>query len=416
MRGGGGCSDDARAAAVMRGKLMGSLRNKMTLTFGLIVLIGCLVLWFVSENRAGSALEAEAREAMLKVAKQAAETIDSRIQARIYAVESLASVDVIRGKSGDRESTLEEKINVLREEQKRAESLGFKQFGIADTQGNAVFSDGKAVNIADRDYFKEALGGKTAVSSTIVSKLDNSVVFAFAALIHHYATNEITGVLVGVVDAAKLSELIGGITYARTGYALAVDSTGKTIAHKDIQRVTSQENIIELARSNQALAGLAEIVSKMARGEEGVGTYTYQGQEKIIAYAPVKTTGWSVAVTAPKAEVLARASGLKTSMLLVSLVIIIVALLFTFAMSQNIAKPIVNLTRITKRFAEYDFTFDEKDEAVNYLKRRDEIGQMANALAEMQMNIISMIKRLKENSKTIASSSENLSAASEEIA
>lgn len=401
--------------AEMKEKRTGSLRTRMTVLFGLIVLFGCLVLWFVSENRAGSALEAEARDAMQKVARQAADTIDSRIQARIAVVESLANNIIIRGRWGDREATPDDKLKVLRDEQQRLTNL-FEQLGIADAQGNAFFSDGSIDVIADRDYFKESIAGKTAISSTIVSKMDSSVDFVFAAPIHHYSTGEITGVLVGIADAAKLSELIGGITYARTGYAIVVDRTGKTIAHKDIQRVTSQENIIEMARSNKDLAPLAEIISRMARGDEGVATYTFQGQEKIIAYAPVKTTGWSIAVTAPKAEVLSRADGLRSSMLLVSLLIIMVALALTFAMAQNIARPIINLSGIVKRFAEYDFSFDEKDKVVSYLKRKDEIGQMANALAGMQMNVISLIKELKKEAQTLAGSSENLSAASEEIA
>ncbi|KUK31700.1 MAG: Methyl-accepting chemotaxis protein TlpA, partial [Thermoanaerobacterales bacterium 50_218] len=388
----------------------------MIVLFGLIVLIGCLALGLVSEDRAGSALEAEAKEAMLKVVKQAAETVDSRVQARMYVVESIANRNVIRGIQGDHEATLEEKLEALRDEQKRAESLGFKQFGITDKYGNAFFSDGSRANIADRDYFKAALGGRTVVSSTLVSKLDNSIVFAFATPVRHYATNEITGVLIGVMDGTRLSQLMASVTYGRTGYATAVDSTGKTIGHKDTERVISEENILEQAKSNQALAPLAEIVSKMAKGEEGVATYTFQGQEKLMAYAPVKTTGWSIAVTAPKTEVLEKVASLKQSVLLVSILIILVALALTFVMTRTITTPIIDLTRIVKRFAEYDFRFDENDKAAQHLKRKDEIGQIANALATMQTNILSLIKALRTDAQTLSSNSESLSAASEEIA
>lgn len=81
----------------MIGKLSGSLRTRMTVLFGLIVLIGCLVLWLVSQNRAGSALEAQVQEALLKTAKEAAETVESLIQTRIYVVEGIAARNVIRG-------------------------------------------------------------------------------------------------------------------------------------------------------------------------------------------------------------------------------------------------------------------------------------------------------------------------------
>jgi methyl-accepting chemotaxis protein len=195
-----------------------------------------------------------------------------------------------------------------------------------------------------------------------------------------------------------------------------VDNAGKTIAHKDVQRVLSEERIGEQAKYDQSLAPLAAVVSKMAQGEEGVEEYTFQGQDYVIAYAPIETTGWSVALTAPKAEVLEKTATLNQSMLSLSLFIIVLALILTFAMATNVATPITNLTKVVKRLAAYDFTFDEKNKAVRYLKRTDEIGQMANALAEMQKNIISLVRELKTDAQTLSGNSESLSAASEEIA
>lgn len=397
----------------MTGKLNGSLRMKMTILFGLIVLIGCLVLFFVSENQAGRALEAEAKEAMLKVAKQVAATQDSRNQMRIYTVESLANRNVIRGIQGDREATLEEKMKALSDEVKRAESQGFKRFGIADKNGEIIYHDGSKANIADRDYFKAALGGKTFVSTSIVSKVDNSVVFIYATPIYHYATNEIIGVLTGTVDGAKFSELVGSITYARTGYAFAVDSTGKTIAHKDAERVTGQENIIELAKSNQSLSPLAGVISKMANGEEGIATYTFQGQKRIIAYAPIKTAGWAIAVTAPSAEVLERATGLRQSVLLVSSLIILVALVLTFIMAKTITAPLVLAVDHLGLIAGGDFTRPVPEV---FLRRKDEIGKLVHAIDKLQANLRPLLSSLREDAKTLSGNSETLSATSEEIA
>lgn len=395
----------------MKEKLMGSLRVRMTVLFGLVVLIGCLVLSLMSERRTEQALEIEAKDAMLKVAKQAAETQDSRIQARLCLVKSVAAQDVIRGRWGEREAKLDEKMAALRSEMQTAAELGFKQFGIADRDGNTFFSDGGKANIADREYFKIALSGETAVSSTIVSRDDDSVVFAYAAPIRHYATNEITGVLVGLVDATMFSNLVADVTYARTGYAFAVDGNGKTIAHKDIERVLSQENLIEQAGSDNSL--LAEAVSRMARGEEGVSTYTFQGQERIMAYAPVKSTGWSLAVTAPAAEVLEEVSSLKHSLLTLSVVIIIIALLLTYVMARTIATPLIVVEKHLGHIAGGDFTqlVPEK-----FLNMKDEIGKLARAVDGIQAGIRPLLSDLKDSAKILSGNSENLSAASEEIA
>ncbi|WXJ95138.1 Methyl-accepting chemotaxis protein McpB [Neomoorella carbonis] len=385
----------------------------MTALFGIIVLVGSLLLAIVSQNRAGSALDSQAEEAMFKMVQQAAETVNSRVQARMYVMETIANNNIIRGRSGDREATLEEKLETLREEQKRAKGLGFRRFGIADKAGNAVYSDGSKANLADREHFRAAIGGKTFVSSTIVSKVDKSVIFAYATPIRHYATNEIIGVLIGIVDAAKFSELVADITYGRTGYAIAVDSTGKTIAHKDADRVIGEENIVEEAKSNPSLESLAAVISRMAQGEEGVAHYTLQGQKNLIAYAPVKSTGWSVAVTAPEVEVQEKTASLRSSLLVVSLIIILVALVLTFMMARTITSPLVLAVDDLGLIANGDFT---RPVSEKYLRMKDEIGKLAQAIDRLQANLRPLLSGLRDDAKTLAGNSETLSAASEEIA
>ena len=392
-----------------------SLKSRMLVSFGSTVLAACLLLSLLSYYQANRAIEGEAMEAMQRAARQAAETLDNHIQTGIGVVETLANRNIIRGKWGERESTLDEKLQLLGEELKRLSSSRFKDFVIADREGNAYTTAGTRVNVADREYFKSAVTGKTVVSSTIVSKADGSVVFTYSVPVRHYATGEITGVLIGVVDAEKFSELLSGVTYARTGYAVVVDSTGKTIAHKDYERVKSQENILEQAKSNQSLAPLASIVARMARGEEGVAAYTFGGQQKIIAFAPVNTTGWAVSITAPVAEVMEKTASLKRAMALASALIVLAALGLTLLLSGNIARPIADLTEIMEKLAKYDFTFDEGHRAVEYLKRKDEIGQFARSMAAMQTNVIELVKEIQAGAQNLAAHSQELAASAEEV-
>ncbi|ABS61279.1 methyl-accepting chemotaxis protein [Fervidobacterium nodosum] len=390
-----------------------SLKMRIAVLFGLIVLIGCLILFFISENQAGKALEAEAKEAMLKVAKQLAETQNSRIQAKFYIIEMIANRNIIRGIWGEREATLEEKINVIKSEAKKGESLGFKQFGIADKQGNAFLSDGSKANISDKEYFKEALSGKTVVSSSLISKVDNSLVFVCATPIRHYKTNEIIGVLFGVIDGTSLSDPIKSVTYAKTGYAFAVDATGKTIAHKEIERVLKQENIIDLAKQDQSLVPLANIVSKMTKGEEGIGEYTFKGVREFIAYSPIGSTGWSIAVVAPASEILARASGLSKFMLITSIIIIIIAVLLILLFTRSITTPLIVAVNHLGVIANGDFTMPVPE---IYLKRKDEIGLLAKAIDKLQADIKPLLANLKDGVGILSTNSESLTSVSEEIA
>lgn len=71
------------------------------------------------------------------------------------------------------------------------------------------------------------------------------------------------------------------------------------------------------------------------------------------------------------------------------------------------------MTSIIERLSNFDFTLDESNEA-NYLKRKDEIDTISNALSKMQGNIVDLIKNINEKAEQVASSSEELSSNSEE--
>ncbi|MGB9886635.1 MAG: methyl-accepting chemotaxis protein [Moorellales bacterium] len=396
----------------------GSLRSKMTVAFGLIVLVGCAVLSYIGQDRATRALESEAQEAMLRVARQAAETVDNRLLSRVYIVEAVANGLVVRGKVGEREATWEERLEALRQEHQRVKGLGFLEFGLADKEGNVTFvsSDNpepKSANVADREYFRAALRGETAVSSSLISKVHNVVVFAVAAPVRDPASNEVKGVLVGGIEGSRFTGIISNVTYGQSGYALVVDGTGKLVAHKEAERVMAQENLLEQAKADPSLAAWAEVVERMTRREEGVAFCSLNGQEQVVAFAPIKTTGWSLALVAPKAEVLSRVSSLKHYLLLASILIVLLALGATFVLAGSIISPLKAAVRHLGLFAGGDFTEPVPE---RLLRLRDETGRVLQALERLRESIRPLIGQVREQVKALAQAAESLSTASEGIA
>ena len=394
-------------------KFRQSLKLKMLLLFGGLVFVACAVLAGVSLYEADQAVKQEAEEAMLKVAAQTGQTVEERLNARLMVLDTIANRNVIRGMSGGKETTLEEKIAALQQEMGRLQEQGFKYLGLADREGNLVLTTGQRINIADRDYFQKAMQGKSNLSSVVVSRIDNALSIHYACPVRHYATGEITGVVVGVVDAKKISDLISKVSYAQTGYAFIVDSAGKTIAHRDYSRVEAGENILEKAKTDPSLASLAEIVSRMAKGEEGKGVYTYQGEEKLVCYTPIKLTGWSLAMAAPVSEILVRTASLERGIILVSLVLILLALGVAYFVAQMLVNPLVLAVDHLGLIAKGDFTMPIPDQ---YLKMKDEVGRIAQAIDALQNQMRPVLRSITESSKSVAANSESLSAVSQQIA
>lgn len=366
------------------------LHHKFILLFGGIILISCLLLGYISITRSEKALEAEAGQAMLKLAEQAADTIDARINANVYVLQSLATWDLIMGIKDNRETTLEEKINALKGELKWASELGFIQFGIIDKNGSACFTNGKRLDVGSPDYLKKALQGNPVIlSSSILSEIDPASSSAIVYPIYHYADGEITGVLVGIISQQELNEMVKNISYGKSGYAFIVNENGKIIAHKYFSG--SVGNIPELEKENKIPASLSRILLDMSKGQSNINSYMVRNEKKIIAYAPIKNTKWSIAVTAPQAEVIEKASVLKHNILIISLLIILAAILATFSVANMVTKPINNLAEHANHMAQGDFT-----QKVNskFMHCHDETGKLAHAFNNMTGKIRILLKEV----------------------
>lgn len=107
-------------------------------------------------------------------------------------------------------------------------------------------------------------------------------------------------------------------------------------------------------------------------------------------------------------------SGMVIKTIITMLIICIIALaIILFFTNKLMVKPIISLTDIVKNLANLDFRFNEKHEAIKYLKRTDEIGIMTNAIATMQQNVSEFISKVNDVIDQVAASSEELTATSQ---
>lgn len=311
---------------------------KMTVVFGVLIVTMLLILTHMSETLSYAALKNESSKSMLLVARQSALDVNNQIIARKLLLEEIASKDIIRGMYGNREATLEERLEHLSQSYDRVKNFGFLRMGIVDQNGIVTYQTGKKVDISDRPYIKTVLlEGKTLVTSTIFGKLKHDLVIIYATPIRNHTTNKIIGVLTGVTDAKAFSNYIGSITYKDSGYGIVIDETGKTIAHKEYKkRVLTQENILK--KNLPSLHPLITIMTEMMKGKEGTGNYTFDGVKELIAYAPIKETGYSLAIVAPESVVYKEAIKEKNALRAISLSIIIISTIMVSFIARRIVK------------------------------------------------------------------------------
>ena len=386
---------------------MKSIRNEFILIFMAFTVFISAALGIVSTIKAKTAVTNQVEFALEKMAVEGAKLVSTRIGNQIDFLETLSENWVI--------SEDVHPDNIIEALKKETQRMDYQSIGVANPEGTVIDSDGTTENVANKEYFIRALRGESYISDVHTSEITGELIIIYAVPIKR--DNKVIGVLAGVRDGNNLSNLIRDITYGENGYSFMINHEGTSIAHPNPEAVLTQENIIEIAKSNTDLRQLADIQkNKMVEGQMGVDSYYYMGQRKIMGFAPVPGTRWSIGVTAEEKDALKDVKGLTWFMFMAIMVIGIISAGLAIAVSTAYAKPIVSLTAAIERFGDYDLTLKEDDaETLKYLKRKDEIGRVGNAILKMQHSMVELIKNVFSSAELVGAASEELSAGIEEI-
>lgn len=270
--------------------------------------------------------------------------------------------------------------------------------------GSAITQDGQELDLSERDYFQSAIKGEVVISNPLISKATSNIIIPIAVPIIN--DGQIIGVMGGAVKNERLAALAGKVTLGETGYAYVIDSGGTAAAHPD-PSVVMNLNIFDLGEVMAALG------AKVLDGQTGTDRYVFRGVDTYGSYAPIPIAGWGVVVTVRVAEVSQPlVVFLKTSGLLVAVIIILVSLIIFFV-SRRFVSTFSSFATYADTMAKGDFTQDIPE---SYLAQKDEIGVMARALDTMGKNLRKMIREVVESAHEVSAISEEVSAAGENIA
>ncbi|SHG68627.1 methyl-accepting chemotaxis protein [Thermosyntropha lipolytica DSM 11003] len=365
----------------------GSLRNKLLAIICSIFLLNSILLILVSLKTSSYIVQKEIETSMYKVVKQAAATIGARNDARLCVLEGMAANEVV----GSNEFSFARKADVLRQEfMRNKDKLYFLDLVLSDDKGRLY-----SINNSDLlDYYYEELHAialnPVSVSSSLVDE-KKRVIFVYSVPIYDKKSGQKNGAILALVDGKKFSEMISAMAYGRTGYAFAVDQTGKTIAHKDFTKVLNEENIPQIAEKNEKMRGIAEVIRQMIKKQSGVAVYEYGGEKKLMAFEPVPGSTWSVALTAPIGEVLHPVIVLKQRLLLISGFLLIVILGVLYLAIGRITGMIKAVSELAFCMAQGDFR--EKGEG-GYSRRNDEIGILTRAFSDIRDRLGNILRQM----------------------
>ena len=287
----------------------------------------------------------------------------------------------------DTEMTIEQKQEFINQ---RAQVHGFTRGNVLDINGTSIF-DGN--NYADRAYYQAAIKGESFISEPLVSKVTGEFTVIIAAPIweNGVAESRVVGVVYFVPVGTFLNDIVNSIQVSKGGGAYMLNGSGTTIAHQVMENVTNEQNIIEQAKTETSLKKLASITQKMIRGESGYDSYFYEGQNKVLAYAPIPgTNNWSIGINAPINDFI----GTTILSVVVTIIVIVVTLAASGKITRNLAisigEPLVLCAKSFQQLAEGDLHTEMPD-----TEAQNEIGQLMQSAVVLKSDLTDVIGDLK---------------------
>jgi len=253
------------------------------------------------------------------------------------------------------------------------------------------------------DPFIYEVGGKPVLMTSLVVPIKNN--------------GKVVGVAGIDIDIGKIQSLIERIKPYETGVAAMFTDSGVVAAHFDPSRIGKDGK-----KTEQDMAGenLSDMFKAIEEGREfsfinysdamksDVYIYTHPFQ---IGYTQHK---WSLAIGVPMNKVLEDANRLMWLFIIISIVAVSVILLIIFFIGKSITNPIGACEQMIDKIKGKNLAADKEQKVLNYSERKDEIGNIVNALISMEKEYAETISVFKTSVEELNGSAENLSAVSQE--
>lgn len=102
---------------------MKSIGNKITLAFATVLILSCLSFGLVAYNKAAAAVVGEVDKSLMQLAEEASKNVETHMETYFSTLEVMANRNILKNTGNYANATLEDKMEILKEETKRARPL-----------------------------------------------------------------------------------------------------------------------------------------------------------------------------------------------------------------------------------------------------------------------------------------------------
>lgn len=222
---------------------------------------------------------------------------------------------------------------------------------------------GEGQNRSDREYYREAMLGKSSVQGPLITRTKGYYAFFLGEPV--FVNGEVSGVLVGAINMDYIaSHTIDPVTMHGKGSVYVVDPNGQIILHPDRQK----------------MIGNAMIEQAILEAISDGGAGSFENERDGMAYYSTFNTlpnGWTVIATVSRDFMMSDVQLMRDRTVAVALAAVCIALFFMFLVVCRVVAAMRKGVQFAESVAEGNLnqTFN--------IRRNDELGALASALNTM---------------------------------
>lgn len=220
-----------------------------------------------------------------------------------------------------------------------------------------------------------------------------------------------TVIFVADIDRRVVNEALADLDRGKGSYALMVAPDNNVTMYSESS--FSKKNAVEVPDMSSIEAYQNAVESKETEGFEQI---RWQGKSYTFAYSKIGDTGAMVVSLVPTSVFLESTNFIRLITILMVAAAFAVAIVMCLFLSSSMNKGVKDITKTLNKASKGDFTANVK------VKRKDELGQIADSISNMTESMRSLIVQVKSVMETVkgatdlvGSNTERLVQSSDEI-
>ncbi|MBU4334206.1 MAG: HAMP domain-containing protein, partial [Candidatus Omnitrophica bacterium] len=202
---------------------------------------------------------------------------------------------------------------------------------------------------------------------------------------------KLAGIITTDISLEKLTAIVNSVKILKTGDAYLISKNGTIISHPN-QKWIMNETIFSIAESRND-ENLRKIGRKMVVGESGFVPFLSfdRNKKSWVYYAPITSTGWTLAVVFPEDELLEDVVNQTLLVCTLGFLGLILLVAVIIVMANSITSPLRKMSKAAEAVGNGDLEAE-----LPMVSSNDEVGLLTQAFANMKISLKEYISKLQE--------------------